>query len=325
MKVSVIIPIYKVEEFIERCATSLFEQTLSDVEYIFVDDATPDRSILILQEILDRFPERKGYVHFLHHEINRGLPAARNTGLALASGDYIFHCDSDDYLEIDMLRTMVEEADKCEADFVYCDWWLSYKKNERLMSEPKCVSSEQALRMMLRGGMKYNVWNKLIRRDVYEKSKIRFPEGYGLGEDMTIIKLLASSKRVLYINKAFYHYVQFNSSSFTSTSLSRNIDVLMHNTESVIAFIRSCFGAEYEMDISCFLLHVKLPLLISFDKEDYTLWESMFKDAHVAIWKNDRMSLRIRLLQWAASKRLWWFVKFHNFVIYRMVYANLYK
>ena len=99
-KVSVIIPIYKVEKFIERCVCSLMEQTLQEVEYIFVDDATPDKSIEVLERCLTLYPNRKSVI--LHHAQNQGLPAARNTGLQVASGKYIFHCDSDDYVEQDM-------------------------------------------------------------------------------------------------------------------------------------------------------------------------------------------------------------------------------
>lgn len=77
MKVSVILPIYKVDKFIARCATSLMEQTLQDVEYIFVDDATPDRSIELLEEVIGQYPERKGQVRLLKHQTNKGLPAVR--------------------------------------------------------------------------------------------------------------------------------------------------------------------------------------------------------------------------------------------------------
>ena len=105
-RVSIITPIFKVRNFIERCVCSLFEQTLQDVEYIFVDDASPDDSIEILKSCIERYPERKAQVTILTHEQNKGLPAARNTGLAVATGEYVFHCDSDDFVETDMLEEM---------------------------------------------------------------------------------------------------------------------------------------------------------------------------------------------------------------------------
>ena len=102
-KVSVIIPIYGVEKFIGRCAKTLMQQTLKEVEYIFVNDATPDCSMKVLQEVLARYPERQNSVVVAVHETNKGLPAARNTGLQMAQGEYIFHCDSDDLLCIGLI------------------------------------------------------------------------------------------------------------------------------------------------------------------------------------------------------------------------------
>lgn len=97
-KVSVIIPVYGVEKYIERCARSLFEQTLEDMEFIFVDDSTRDNSIDILLEVINEYPQRKNQIKILTHEVNKGLPAARQTGIKAAKGDYIAHCDSDDWV-----------------------------------------------------------------------------------------------------------------------------------------------------------------------------------------------------------------------------------
>lgn len=108
--VSVIIPVYNVGKFIERCARSLMEQTMDNVEYIFVDDASPDNSIQILQKVLADYPNRRDNVRILTHAENKGLPAARNTGLAVATGEYIFHCDSDDFVEPDMLEQLYGKA-----------------------------------------------------------------------------------------------------------------------------------------------------------------------------------------------------------------------
>lgn len=98
-KVSIIIPIYGVELFIERCAISLFEQTLDDIEYIFVDDCTMDKSVQILQGIIAKYPQRKDNVFIIRHERNKGLASARKTGLKFVHGEYVAHCDSDDWLK----------------------------------------------------------------------------------------------------------------------------------------------------------------------------------------------------------------------------------
>ncbi len=96
LKVSVIIPVYGVEKYIERCTRSLFEQTLDDMEFIFVNDCTKDNSIAIIERIAEEYPLRKSQIHILNHQVNKGLPIARQTGLRVATGEYIAHCDSDD-------------------------------------------------------------------------------------------------------------------------------------------------------------------------------------------------------------------------------------
>ena len=104
IKVSICIPIYEVERFIERCARSLFTQSYQNIEYIFVNDCTPDHSIDVLQEVLKEYPNRAKFVNIVSHNINRGLAAARQTAIRHATGDYMFHLDSDDYLEHDAIR-----------------------------------------------------------------------------------------------------------------------------------------------------------------------------------------------------------------------------
>lgn len=121
-----IIPVYNVGKFIERCVRSLMEQTMDNVEYIFVDDASPDNSIQILQKVIADYPNRRDNVRILTHAENKGLPAARNTGLAVATGEYIFHCDSDDFVEKDLLSTLYETARNENADIVWSDYYISY-------------------------------------------------------------------------------------------------------------------------------------------------------------------------------------------------------
>ena len=174
ISVSVIVPIYKVESFIVRCVESLFNQSLSEgVEFIFVNDATPDRSIELLQERLSFFPCRKEQVVLLDHTENKGLPAARNTGLSVAKGEYVFQCDSDDFLETEGLEKMYKAAKEQEADIVWCDWFLSFEKNERYMRQPAYETAMDALKGMLSGAMKYNVWNKLVKRQLYVDNHIK--------------------------------------------------------------------------------------------------------------------------------------------------------
>ena len=100
-KVSVIVPVYNAGRYIERCLRSLFEQTLDSIEYIFVDDCSPDDSMDILKRVLDEYPERKDDVKILTHQVNTGQSGARRDGMRIASGEYMIHCDADDWVDTD--------------------------------------------------------------------------------------------------------------------------------------------------------------------------------------------------------------------------------
>ncbi len=325
-KVTLIVPIYKVEAFIERCTTTLMEQTLREVEYIFVDDATPDHSIQILEEVVARYPERKEQVRIVHHEENQGLPAARNTGLALATGEYIFHCDSDDYVESTMLEELYNAAKEKNADIVWCDWYLTFEQNERYMRQPSYTTTMEALQGVLHGNMKYNVWNKLVRRSLYTDNGIEFPSGYGMGEDMTMIRLMACARQVAYVPKAFYHYIKTNSAAFTNSYSERHLNELLHNTQETIEFIEAKFGKEVmEKDLAAFKLSVKFPFLITDDRAMYAIWDRWFRDANRYIFAGSSVPLRNKLLQYAAAQRWWWLVALYYKLVYKVIYGIIYK
>ena len=116
--VSIIVPVYNAENFIEKCAATLFEQDYDNIEYIFVNDCTPDNSIKVLNRVIENFPNRKDNIKIINKLKNEGLPQARKTGLENSNGKYIMHVDSDDWVELDMVSSLVKEAIKTDADMV---------------------------------------------------------------------------------------------------------------------------------------------------------------------------------------------------------------
>ncbi len=325
-KVSVIIPLYGVEAFVEKCAASLMRQTLHEVQFVFVDDAAKDRSVEVLEETLKKFLHRQGDVKVVRHEQNLGLPAARNSGLLEAEGEYIFHCDGDDFVEPEMLEQLYAFAKSHDLDAVWCDWFLSYAQSERRMTQPALANAEEAVKAMLSGGMKYNVWNKLIRRSVYERSGISFPAGYGMGEDMTVIRLFARCRSVGYLPKAFYHYVKTNATSFCQVYSSRHTEELKHNVLSTLADLQSVYGKTLENEYAFFKLEAKFPFLISDGSNGkYRLWTEWFPEANGYILRNPYVSLRSRLVQWLAAHRLFLLVRFYNWLLFDVIYKRLYK
>lgn len=325
IKVSVIIPIYKVERFIERCIRSLLEQTLQEVEYIFVNDATPDKSIDILQTVMAEYPNRTEQIKVLVHEKNKGLPAARNTGLTVAGGEYIFHCDSDDYVEVDMLEQLYEEAVKKDADIVWCDWFLTFEKNERYMKQPEYTNSQDALKAMLSGSMKYNVWNKLVKRSLYVNHQITFPDGFGMGEDMTMMMLFVHAGKVSYLPNAYYHYVKLNTGAFSQTYSDKHLVELQHNVKRMVDYICRYYENALEKELAFFKLDVKFPFLISNDSKKYRLWKEWYPEANAYILQNKHISTRSRWLQWFAWKNQFWVVKLYHVLLMKVVYGIFYK
>ena len=125
-KVSVYVPVYGVEKYIEKCVRSLFEQTLDDLEYIFVDDCSPDDSIRILEQVLEEYPNRKPQVKIVRHEVNQGVCTARRTGIQHTTGEYIACCEPDDWVETTMYEELYKKAKETGVDMVACDHYIEF-------------------------------------------------------------------------------------------------------------------------------------------------------------------------------------------------------
>ena len=219
MVVSIITPLYKVEDFIARCADSLFRQSYTEIEYIFVDDCSSDRSVEVLLQVAERYPQLQQQIRILHHESNRGVAAARETGLAAATGEYVYWVDADDWIEPDAIEKMVVRSEQGQKDIIACGWYLCFRQNERRMPMPCYADAETALRGMLSGTMRWNLWLYMIKPDLYLMNDIHFMEGENVGEDMLVlIKLFSHAKSIGFVKDAFYHYVKQNENSLTRLS-----------------------------------------------------------------------------------------------------------
>ena len=239
MKISIIIPIYNVENFIERCLTSIINQTYTkEVECIIVNDCTPDTSMEIIQYIIDNY---NGPINFkiLHHLHNRGLSAVRNTGLNAASGDYIIHIDSDDYCELNMLEEMYNTAIKENADIVVADYWKTFENSETYHSQHIPLTKAERVKDVLNCKLMGYNWNKLIKKSLYIDNKLEYIEGVNFGEDFLIaIQLFYYANKVVHIPKAFLHYVQYNTNSYSGTISKKSLEELIKGEVIVTDFLR---------------------------------------------------------------------------------------
>lgn len=322
-KISVIIPFYKVEPFVERCTRSLLEQTLQEVEFIFVDDASPDGSRQIIEHLVNQY---KRTVRILTHKQNKGLPAARNTGLSIAQGEFIYHCDSDDYLEPTMLEEMYMTAIRELADFVYCDFFLDFGVSRRIMENPSFSNPEQMIKEgFLAGQMKYNVWNKLVKRSLYTKSGLLFPAGHAMGEDMTIILLATYAFRTAHIAKPLYHYLKLNGNAYSNTFSQRHLVDIRFNADRTFKGLEGWTVPDKDRFISYFKLNLKLPFLFSKDSSQLQLWKTWYPEANRFIRENTYLPRRTRMVQQWADSGLFLLVRLYSFMINNIFYRLLYK
>lgn len=182
MKITIIVPVYNVEKYILRCLTSIVEQNVinTKLECIIVNDCSPDNSMLLVNDFLRDYV---GSIQFLivSHDKNYGLSAARNTGLANATGDYVFYIDSDDWLLPNTLQSLIDELYKNQFVDIVIGNYIS-KKNNSLFFPTSTESillqgSDVILKELFKEKININAWNKLIRRDILISNNIYFIDG----------------------------------------------------------------------------------------------------------------------------------------------------
>lgn len=217
-KVSVIIPVYGVERFIERCARSLFEQSLEDMEFIFVNDCTKDNSINILNQVLDDYPNRKDKTVIINRATNGNLAAARKSGQKCATGVFVAHCDSDDWIDTNLYEKMYNLAVQDHADVVMCAIKDEYPDKCVERHYPNLPDDcKSVLEKWYENSIGMYVWNKLVRRSIYEDYDIESVEGINMWEDNNLmLRVFYYASRLSYIDDSFYHYNRANSSAMTS-------------------------------------------------------------------------------------------------------------
>ncbi len=225
MKISVLVPVYGVEKYIGRCAESLFGQTYKDIEFVFVDDCSPDRSAEIMRSVVARHPEVEGRVRIIRHERNSGLAAARRTALAAATGDCVLHIDSDDYLPPQAVETLAGRMAATGADMVDGAWLRVMPDGSTSLMPPcRVARKERYLAMMLcQNVVAHNLCGRLIRRSIYTANGIDNVPGVDNAEDYSVTpRLLFYSSRA-FVDDVVYCYSDENASSYTHTVSLRNL------------------------------------------------------------------------------------------------------
>lgn len=198
-KVSVIVPIYNVEKYLEKCINSLLSQTLEDIQIILVNDGSKDNSGNISKEYEKNNKDRVIYVE----KENGGLSDARNYGLKYATGDFIAFLDSDDYIEKNAYEEMYNKAIEENADYVECDFIWEFPNKIRMDKQYPYKNKKEMLSFV-----RVVAWNKLIKRQLITDNNLEFPKGLRYEDVEFTYKLIPFINKFAYVDKPFIHYVQ---------------------------------------------------------------------------------------------------------------------
>ena len=233
--VSILVPVYNVEVYIERCARSVFEQTYTNVEFVFVDDGSTDSSITILKKVIVEYPCHKGKTILIQHQRNRGLAVTRNTAVDACHGDYILHIDSDDWIESNAVELLVKRQQETNADIVYTSGYYRHGKETKEVNL-RCWSTdkESLLTSFLQDKATICIWSKLIKRNLYIYNDITCDECGSYYEDFqTLSRLIYYSKKIACLDSFIYHYNRLNPSSIV-TNMPNSIEIQRQGLTSIL-------------------------------------------------------------------------------------------
>lgn len=228
MKVSLVIPIYNVEQYIENCLLSIEQQTFADFEVILVDDCGTDISLAIVNDFIRKSPIG-GKMKVLHHEHNRGLSAARNTGTSVASGEYVYYLDSDDTITPDCLETLVHVAEETKANMVVGN--INVIGDASFIPQLSCIEGKNLyliesdnFHQYLSGIYYMMAWNKLVRKSFLDENKISFVEGLIHEDCAWSFSVACRVSSVAIINRKTYNYLVRSNSIQTDTNFERHFN-----------------------------------------------------------------------------------------------------
>ena len=315
-QVSVIIPVYKAERYIERCVRTLFAQTLDSIEYIFIDDCSPDKSMDVMEKVLSEYPCRKGQVKVIRHSVNQGVGRSRQDGMDVAYGEYVIHCDPDDWVELDMYEKLYLRAKEHHADLVIGAYVEETFSGSNIVLPMRYSSKKEMFSQIVRSKFHAGLWNKLVKRE--QISLVRIPEGVNLWEDMAVmVPILMSADRIEYAVDAIYHYRVENWDSITHQPSDKSAYSQIEAVKSIISFLNT-YSEIVDVDNNDVLYlkwRAKRGLLNNCTKENCIMWKNTFKDVSESYYKLD-IPLKSKILSFLGYYKCYWLIRFLSYVSY---------
>lgn len=313
-KVSVIVPVYGVEKFISRCAKSLFEQTLDDMEFIFIDDCTKDHSIDVLHKVLEKYPQRKAQTQIVKMLVNSGQAAVRKHGMQLAIGDYVIHCDSDDWIDVVMYEKMWRKAVETDSDIVFCDFYITDGYTHRSLHRNFGIVNKETILSTVICKMWWSLCGGLVKRNIVSNNPIIYPTANN-GEDFAImVQQIYYAQRFAYISECLYYYYTNPNSITQKIGLDKYLQRKEQHSSNV-AVVETFFKRENVFEIySGVLLNLKLYCRANFsdqvcDRNTRRVWHSIYPELDSEkILFNNKIAFHLKFHYWA--------VRLHVFSLY---------
>lgn len=293
-KISIIVPVYNVEKYVEKCIQSLINQSYKNIEIILVDDGSNDRS----NKIIDEYAKVDSRILTIHQK-NKGVSAARNAGLKVATGEYVGFVDPDDYVDYQMYETMLKKIELNMSDLAVCGFSkvteLSDKEEifeikDELLSPKKCVEDL----FDFRGGyaIKPSVWNKLFRRD--KIGDLKFDENIGISEDLKFfVQYILKCNSIVYVKQAFYKNLQRDGSITRSKGKAAQIIKTVEIDNFVYDEIKKIYPD---------LREVVLDWIV----QDNRGWYGLVKQEDAEIAKKMKKMIMRNRWRIMSSKRIYW-------------------
>lgn len=290
--ISVIIPVYKVKDYLPKCIESILQQTYHNLEIILVDDGSPDKC----GKICDAYAKKDPRIHVIHKK-NEGVASARNVGIEYASGEYISFIDSDDWITKNAFQVLYQGIKRYDADCVVGKCITVIDKNgvlrpKKSPAQPvRCETSEEAVKHTLLSGSA--IWNRLFKRKIFKK--LRFPADRVNDDEFVALRAYEKCNKIVFLNQDTYYYRIRKNSITTSRFSLRNIDYY-YNSMDNLAFIkkkrpelREC--AEYKYIKAMLYCYVHLKMMKPNQKAN-----KIKKELHKNIRKNRSLALKNRYL-----------------------------
>lgn len=246
--VSILVPVYGVEQYIERCARSLFEQDYPNLEFVFVDDCTPDNSIGVLKDIVKDYPLINDKVKIIAHEANKGSFLTRQTALAEASGEWVLYVDSDDFLPQSAVTIQVNASKKTGADVVMGRLALYQAGKFETLTSQHGTNNYEHICLMLRKETGLGIASRLIKKELLvENNSIPYDSIGNLtfGEDYVITAIsYYYSAKIAWIDDVVYYYEKGNNTSSSTRYSLKTVSNLVRSREIVYDFYKSVPDSE---------------------------------------------------------------------------------